>query len=209
MTCKLPKALLLLGPTGSGKSPLGEMLQSRGFQDTSCAHFDFGLNLRQIAASEKVLESLSDSDVDFIRSVLETSALLEDDTFYIAGAILRDFISSIDTGSIIILNGLPRHLGQARQVSEIVDIRYICELCCIAEVVRARIDSNSGGDRVGRNDDSHDAIAAKMEIYDQRIMPLVDHYRKARAEINSVPVDVETTAEEMWQMLNLRIPEND
>jgi len=209
MTDSRPKAMLLLGPTSSGKTPLGEMLQLRGLRGESCSHFDFGLNLRQIAAGEKVLEALTDSDVKFIRSVLQSSALLEDDTFYIAEAILRDFISTIDTGSIIILNGLPRHLGQARQVSEIIDIRYICELYCDAEVLRARIACNSGGDRAGRCDDDDAAIARKLEIYNQRILPLVDYYRKACVEINTVPVDVETSADEMWQMLNLRIPKDD
>jgi adenylate kinase len=44
------RALLLLGPTGSGKSPLGDRLEARGLWSVRCAHFDFGANLRAEAA---------------------------------------------------------------------------------------------------------------------------------------------------------------
>ena len=44
-------AVLLLGPTGAGKSPLGDWLEARGLWGRPCHHFDFGANLRAIVAA--------------------------------------------------------------------------------------------------------------------------------------------------------------
>jgi len=45
-------AVLLLGPTGAGKTPLGEMIEARGLWGMSCLHFDFGANLRAVVMLE-------------------------------------------------------------------------------------------------------------------------------------------------------------
>ena len=42
-----PSAILLLGPTGSGKTPLGELMERRGFGGRRCRHFDLGDRLRR------------------------------------------------------------------------------------------------------------------------------------------------------------------
>jgi len=36
------RAILLIGPTGSGKTPLGDWLQAYGFCGHRCHRFDFG-----------------------------------------------------------------------------------------------------------------------------------------------------------------------
>jgi hypothetical protein len=43
-------ALLLLGPTGAGKTPLGDWLEAHGLWGRPCHHFDFGANLRAVVA---------------------------------------------------------------------------------------------------------------------------------------------------------------
>ncbi len=43
-------AILLLGPTGTGKTPLGNVLAVRGWRGLPCLHFDFGANLRELVA---------------------------------------------------------------------------------------------------------------------------------------------------------------
>lgn len=87
---RLP-ALLLLGPTGSGKTPLGRVLEARGLAGRRCLHFDFGENLRQVVAQHKPDSLVSTTDIAFLRRVLETGALLEDDQFPLAARILRSF----------------------------------------------------------------------------------------------------------------------
>ena len=78
------KALLILGATGTGKTPLGEFLEGNGLNGRRCVHFDFGSCLRAVADGTWLAPELTESDADFVRSVLESNALLEDGEFYIA-----------------------------------------------------------------------------------------------------------------------------
>jgi len=96
----IPHAILLLGPTGSGKTPLGEMLQARGLGDgRRCVHFDFGDRLRRIAAGQLGVDELTGADLEFIGDVLDHGALLEDEHFHVAEKILRAFINQADRGN--------------------------------------------------------------------------------------------------------------
>ncbi len=84
-------AILLLGPTGAGKSPLGDCLAEQGLGERRCVHFDFGAQLRHVA--EHGGRGLTEDDVAYVRKVLTEGALLEDETFYIARAILEGFMA--------------------------------------------------------------------------------------------------------------------
>ncbi|MCY2927814.1 MAG: nucleoside monophosphate kinase, partial [Planctomycetota bacterium] len=179
MNASNPQAILLLGPTGSGKTPLGECLASRGLRGRPCRHFDFGEQLRQAAAGGLPSASLSHEEVAFLRDVLERGALLENRHFPLAQKILRAFLERLPAGGLVVLNGLPRHIDQARDVASILDVGEVVVLHCPAEVVLARIASNAGGDRAGRTDDSRAAVRAELELYAQRTAPLVEHYRAA------------------------------
>ena len=71
-------AMVLLGPTASGKTPLGELLEVRGLGGRRCAHFDFGECLRRVVRQGQSDVAVSAKDVQFLRGVLETGVLLED-----------------------------------------------------------------------------------------------------------------------------------
>ena len=70
-----PRALLLLGPTGSSKTPLGQLIEQRGLWQTRCLHFDFGANLRQIVAQDRPDELIGRNDLDFLADLLEGISL--------------------------------------------------------------------------------------------------------------------------------------
>ncbi len=200
---KRTDAILLIGPTGSGKTPLGQLLQQRGLRGRSCSHFDFGEQLRR-AASAKPPPSLSSDDVKFIEAVLRTGSLLEDEHFRIAEKILRAFICehiATDDG-LVVLNGLPRHVGQANDIDAIVAIQAAVHLSCTAEVVFERIRTNAGGDRTGRVDDDLAAITNKLEIFTRRIAPLIEHYRSCGVRIETIEVQADTTAEDVLAILS-------
>jgi adenylate kinase family enzyme len=114
----LNKAILILGPTGSGKTPLGALMEKKGFKGRRCFHFDFGENLRTIGKSNKPGKRFSVEEIAFINKVLDSNALLEDKDFPLACKILEWFIEyhHIKADDLIVLNGLPRHIGQARGV---------------------------------------------------------------------------------------------
>ncbi len=189
-----PAALLLLGPTSSGKTPLGKLLERDGIWGQRCFHFDFGQRMRHIAADEIVVPGLSDDDLAIIKNALATGALLEDHQFHIAAAILLGFIESerITENDFIVLNGLPRHVGQARDIGKAVSVKGVISLACSPEVVHERIESNSGGDRSGRSDDSLPEIARKLELFRKRTIPLLDHYRSEGIRIHEVVIENHT-----------------
>jgi len=242
----VPDAILLIGPTGSGKTPLGDRLAADGLAGRPCRHFDFGAQLRRIAAGDRPPGEMTPEDVTFIRSVLATGALLEDEHFPVAERILRTFLAErpgapeergMDTvptgrqvlparpgagpapepestakmavrrtgetpvprsgGDLIVLNGLPRHVGQAKDIERILHVLAVIELACPPEVVLARIRTNAGGDRGRRDDDGDDLIRRKLATYAARTAPLLAHYRRLAVPIYRLTVAAATTAEQL------------
>ena len=187
-------AILILGPTGSGKTPLGNFLEKHGLAGRKCLHFDFGASLRNIGDGKMVSASLIGSDLEVVRRVLETGALLEDSEFHIAGRILKDFVESRCSRSqdLVVLNGLPRHAGQARDIEKIVNVLIVVCLDCSADVVFDRISHDTGGDRKGRIDDNKELIRGKLKIFRKRTLPLLDHYRASGVKVENITVTKET-----------------
>ena len=196
-------AIVLLGPTGSGKTPLGDLIQQRGLWRASCLHFDFGTNLRRIVDRNRPDHLISREDLDFLRRVLDSGALLEDEHFPLAERILRYFLDrhGADEHTVVVLNGLPRHVGQAEAVDSIVDVTAVVHLLCSGETVLARIRTNVGGDRSGRRDDDLESIRNKLNLFSKRTAPLLDHYRASGTRIETVEVTATMTPERMWQVL--------
>ncbi len=195
-------ALLVVGPTGSGKTPLGALLDERGLNGTRCAHFDFGANLRE-AVRKGPGGLFGSDDIAFLSDVLRTGALLENEHFAIAERVLKSFLAerAVDEKTLVVLNGLPRHAGQAEALDGMIDVRAVVRLECSAEDVPARIRSNIGGDRGDRLDDDPTAVRKKLELYHARTAPLIDWYRLRGSRIETVNVTATTTPELAWESL--------
>ncbi len=196
-------ALILLGPTGSGKTPLGQLLELRGLAGRCCVHFDFGENLRQAVAGDEPDAVLSRADLDFLRQVLTRGALLEDQDFPLAQRLLLSFLQrrQVAPETLVVMNGLPRHAGQARSLEPTLDVRRVVVLECAADVVQARIAGNVGGDRTERTDDDLPAVDRKLKIYHQRTKPLVAYYQAAGVPVQPIQVTTALPAAAMWQLL--------
>ncbi|MFH1941075.1 MAG: nucleoside monophosphate kinase [bacterium] len=203
MKTKRHEAVLIVGPTGSGKTPLGEFLEQGGLWGRCCVHFDFGANLRRIGEGKMDLPSLTQKEWDVVLHSLRSGALLENRHFAIAEKILKSFIEQNKVGErdIILLNGLPRHVGQAESVDIIIRIRLIVSLDCSKETVRDRIRRNTGGDRTHRIDDSLSDIEKKLIIFHERTIPLFDHYRVKNVRIMCINIAAETTPEDIRRLL--------
>lgn len=195
-------AVLLLGPTGSGKTPLGGLLEKRGLWGLDCLHFDFGRELRRAVAEEAGV--LGPSEREVVRLMLSTNSLLEDEHFGIARKLLENFITCrhADLKTLIVLNGLPRHIGQARRFEEIVRMIAVVSLECSPETVMQRIRLDIGGDRSDRVDDSLEEVKRKLEMFRRRTKPLVDYYRECHIGILRIEVTPTSTAEDLWASLN-------
>jgi adenylate kinase len=192
-------AILLLGPTGTGKTPLGDLLVRRGWRGQACLHFDFGANMRELVAQNQADEFVTRADLDFLRSVLKSGTLLEDEQSPLAARVLQQFMACGGNHAWLVLNGLPRHVGQARTMDSIVTVRNVICLDCSAETVLARIRSNVAGDRTERTDDDPEAVRRKLEIYRERTAPLVEYYRQQGASLLTVSVTAQSTPTEIYE----------
>jgi adenylate kinase len=196
---KRQPAILLLGPTGAGKSPLGDYLEKVGFNGKRCFHFDFGRSMREVARGVYNVNGLTDMDITFVSSVLKGGALLEKNRFYIAERIMNHFAHQSEMGidHYLVLNGLPRHIEQAKDVDRVVDVHYLFYLRCTPEVVGQRIGINAGGDRMGRDDDSTAEIEQKLQLFQKRTIPLLDHYESQEVVVKRIDINVQTTPKQI------------
>ncbi|MFA6255319.1 MAG: nucleoside monophosphate kinase [Patescibacteria group bacterium] len=197
------KALLVVGPTGSGKSPLGKLIQEQGFGGRRCCHFDFGDQLRTAQKQPDVMPFLDAHDHEVIGQVFAASRLLADDEFPVAGKILRHYLeSAVGADDWVVLNGLPRNVFQARMVESFATIKLVVVLECSPDDVAARIALDAHDERRGRDDNTPAAIAERLRIYYQQTLPLIQHYRAGQVRIIEFAVVPETTPEQIWQVLN-------
>jgi len=195
--------MLLIGPTGSGKTPLGSYIEQHGISGRRCHHFDFGHELRSIADADTAPEGFTESEHQFLQDVLRKGLLLEDQHFPLAKRIVRDFLarSFFEESDILILNGLPRHTGQALDMAELVNVTCLLVLECTAEDVCERIRVNTGGDRTARVDDAEEMIRKKLEIFHGRTAPLIDHYAEQGLRLMKLPVHASSTSETVYSRL--------
>lgn len=191
-------SLLLVGPTGSGKTPLGRELERRGWRGRPCVHFDFGESLRAEAASPAAsLFGLTGDERAAVRRSLATGALFEDEDLPLVVKVLAGFAAARDigrTGALLVLNGLPRHAGQAAALERLVRVEVVISLGASAAVVRERLRLDPGGDRSGRTDDTPEAVERRLADYRARTAPLVAHYRARGARLVEVEVTADMTA---------------
>lgn len=195
------KAVLLLGPTGSGKTPLGEALGKEGLSGSRCLHFDFGEALRASVDPESTV--LTPAERAMVHESLRTGALLENKHFSIAEKLLEGRLSERNStpDTIVVLNGLPRHSGQAEAMDRVVDMLAVVSLECAPATVWERIRADSGGDRGGRVDDTREEVRRRIELFRERTAPLLSYYRGLRVPLLSLDVGIKTTAHEMRQHL--------
>lgn len=194
-------AVLLVGPTGSGKTPLGQLMERRGLWGLPCLHFDFGHELRQSVREGNHL--LTETERELVARMLRTGALLEDEHFLVALKIFHGFLTSHNTDkrTLIIFNGLPRHIGQAEYMKEVVCMLAVISLECTPETVFQRIRTDAGGDRSGRVDDSLGEVKRKLEVFHQRTAHLVEYYKDLHVGIISVEVGPTSTAANMLERI--------
>ncbi len=183
-------AVLLIGPTGVGKSPLGDIISSRGILGRSAHHLDFGRELRTISQNKHSFVNFTTTELDFIQGVLERGLLLENEHFYLARKIITLFLerSQFNHKDLLILNGIPRHTGQSKDISSLAKIHALFVLDSTADTIYRRLQNNIGGDRTERKDDDEKLVAKKLKIFNERTSLLLDYYQSEGASIYRIAV---------------------
>jgi adenylate kinase family enzyme len=200
------QTILLLGPTGAGKTPLGEILEKRGLWGRKCLHFDFGQQLRSSVVRQST--PLNREEIATVRALIKANALLEDEQFHIALKLFQDFLvlHQAARSEIVLLNGLPRHEGQAEMMEVYIQMIGLICLTCPAEIVRARIKTNAGRDRKRRIDDSLQEVERKLRIYENRTMPLIDYYKSRGVNVFTYHVGPATSSVDVRNWLEEQEP---
>ncbi len=197
-------ALLLIGPTGSGKSPLGDAVSKNGLIGFRCRHLDFGSELRRAVSGTEGPATYTDAELRFIHGVLEGGLLLENKHFALAEKIILLFLKRVGFSNkdLLVLNGFPRHEGQAQDIERIARVHALIVLDCSAEEVLRRIRENTGGDRAVRIDDTVELIEKKLKIFRERTAPLVRYYEKTGRSIYHFEVTAKTTPADAYAALS-------
>lgn len=197
---KLISSLLLVGPTGAGKSPLGEEIEKRGLFGKRVHHFDFGENLRKVAQGGL---PFPEKDRNLVKQILEEGRLLKPEEFYLAEKILSAFLKvrNFKEEDLLLLNGLPRNLYQAEKLSSLIELQRVIYLKIDEKTLFLRLRMDPAGDRKGREDDLEELVLKKIRWFKEENLPLIEYYASKGVKILEIPVDVSDTGLTLYEKL--------
>ena len=179
METKQP-SIILLGPPASGKGTQARALSMLpGF-----AHLSTGQVLREKSRG-------NDARAQEIREALDEGRLLSDERiFTVFHECLREQREAgcLRADDILVLNGIPRTVNQARKLEETITISRVLVMGYADEkALRQRIKGRAQEEQ--RSDDMREeVIATRLEVYHEETEPLIEYYRTrapdAIAEVN-------------------------
>ena len=175
--------LLVLGPQGSGKGTQA----SRLADERGIPHVSTGEMFRAAIAADTELGRL-------VEPLLASGELVPD---ALTVALIRERLAEPDAADGFVLDGFPRNLTQAEALdSMLAEIGRDLDLVLFFD-----LDYGISIERLhhraveeGREDDTPDAIARRLELYNEQTLPLVELYR---ATGRLVPIHAERTIDEV------------
>ena len=178
--------ILVLGPQGSGKG-------------TQAKKIAVTYGVPHIATGD-IIREMKERDTDLgrqLRDVYERGDLVEDELMI---DLIRDRLSRGDTVPGFILDGFPRTMVQAealddllREFERTIDIVFEFQVPDRAQLLDRMLERAAVENRA---DDTAEAIARRLELYDTETAPLVEYYRATRG--NVVGIHADRTIDEVW-----------
>jgi adenylate kinase len=175
--------LLVLGPQGSGKGTQA----SRLAEEREIPHVSTGDMFRAAIAAGTPLGRR-------VEPILASGELVPDE---LTVALIRERLSEPDAARGFVLDGFPRNLAQAEaldamltEIDRELDLVLFFDLDQVTSTERLR----KRAVIEGRDDDTPDAIARRLELYHEQTAPLVELYR---ASGRLVPIRAERTIDEV------------
>ena len=164
----MPLDVLLLGVQGSGKGTQAKRLAS----EYGLTHLSTGDMLRAAMAAGTRLGQR-------VKPIYDAGELVPDDLMI---ELIRERLQAPDTAEGFILDGFPRTMGQADALDAMLaeidrPLDVVLELQVPDEVAIERL--RKRGEEEGRSDDTPEAIATRIDLYNRETKPLVQHYRLA------------------------------
>jgi adenylate kinase len=185
--------ILVLGPQGSGKG-------------TQATRIKATYGIPHIATGDMIRE-MKELPTDLgreLKEVYDRGDLVSDELMI---RLIRDRLSRGDTLGGFVLDGFPRTMPQAEALDELLrelgrDLDIVFDFQVPdREVLTERMLGRAAEE--GRSDDTPEAIARRLELYDRETAPLVDYYRTHRANVVGIHADrgVDAVFHEIQQSL--------
>ncbi len=157
--------LLIVGPQGSGKGTQGVRVgEALGIPVVSTGDV-FRANVSE--GTELGLQ---------VQSIIDAGDLVPDE---LTSAVVRDRLSQADAAEGFLLDGYPRNLAQVMHLDEFLEGRdekldAVIALIVPREESLARLTARAT--EQGRADDTEEAIATRLAIYERETAPILDVY---------------------------------
>ena len=177
--------IFILGPQGSGKGTQSKILAER----LQIPALSMGALLREAAAK-------GGERGERIAAIQESGRLVSDSD---ALDVLRERLAQPDAADGYILDGYPRNEEQYRAYesfdwpTEVIFIRLPVDVALVRLHARA--------EKEGRNDDTPEAIAQRLAIFDRDTQPMIAHFAE-RGIVHEVDGSgtVEEVAGRIWKI---------
>ena len=80
-------------------------------------------------------------------------------------------------------------------------VKVVVRLECDPRTIHERLRQDAGGDRMGRLDDGEALVARKLALYEERTVPLIEHYRCQGARLLEVKIEATTQPQDIAAFL--------
>ncbi len=158
--------LVLLGRQGSGKGTQGARLAAH----FSIAHISTGEILRNAIKNQTPVGKA-------VKDILDQGRLVDDE---LIASLVKGRLGETDARTRgYLLDGFPRTVPQAVSLDDITRVRPI-HVVVDLEVPREMVIERLNARRIaeGRTDDSPEAVAQRLDLYEEQTAPLIAHYRR-------------------------------
>jgi adenylate kinase len=157
--------ILFLGPQGAGKGTQAKRIES----EYGLPHIATGDILRKAIADGTELGRLA-------KPIYEAGKLVPDDLII---GVIRDRLAEADADDGFVLDGFPRNLPQTEALDDMLleidrPLDVVLELRVPREVAVERMLRRAAEE--DRSDDTPEAIAERLALYDDVTLPVIDHY---------------------------------
>ena len=171
--------ILVLGPQGSGKGTQAKKVA----RTYGVPHIATGDMLREMRELPTPLGRE-------LKDVLDAGELVNDELMI---ELIRDRLSRGDTVPGFILDGFPRTMAQAEALDDLLrdldrslDVVFEFQVPEREQLVERLLKRSQLENRA---DDTPDAIARRLELYDRETAPLVEYYRSTRGNVVGIHAD--------------------
>ncbi len=202
----MKKNLIFLGPPGTGKGTLAQMLNKK----YSIPQISTGDLFREHTKNNTPLGKKA-------KAFMDTGKLVPDELTF---DMLKERISKPDCKKGFILDGFPRTLAQAEllekhklKIDHVLNFtasqktildrlagRWTCRKCGaifheknIPSKIKGRCD-HCGGELYQRDDQKPDVVKVRLKEYNEKTHPLVEHYKQKKLLVD---IDTERLVEEI------------